>query len=197
MRPDRHRRRRPRSRGAGASRAISTWAALLLGERGGQCRAVLAPEVELPGQIERRQPIVVPALRQRLRRDEVVVALLFLGDRGAPGHFRDARGMRALALSQRPHSEPRLCEFEVRGALQRFIDEAIELRIAVGTPPPVPWPGRSRRGEGVRAAELLDLFHRRRRVHAGKLCAARAREEAGASSGLHDERAARGMAEGL
>ena len=141
--------------------------------RDGRCEgcAVLAPEIQFPGQIHRSQTIVVPALGQRLFRDEVVVALLLFRETRRTGHLRDARGMRALNLSHR-RVQPRLGKVEVRGTAQRLLDERIELRIPVGTPPSIPRPRRSRSCEGVRAAELLDLFHGRRRVHTGKRCAA-------------------------
>src|SRR4029077_4811795 len=78
---------------------------------------------------------------------------------------------------------------------QRLLHQPIELRITVGTPPSIPRPRRIRRGEGGRAAELLDFFQGRRRVHAGKLCAARACEEAGGEGSSHDGGAASGSTE--
>ncbi len=86
----------------------------LLGDCCSQCRAVLAPEIQFPGQIHRGHPVVVPALGQRGFRDEVVVALLLLRESGRAGHLRNERGMRALHLSHR-RVQPRPGEVEVRG----------------------------------------------------------------------------------
>src|SRR4029077_19276532 len=133
----------------------------------------------------------VPALGQRLFWDEVVVALLLFRETRRAGHLRDARGTRALNLSHR-RVQPRLGKVEVRGTAQRLLDERIELRIPVGTPPSIPRPRRSRSCEGVRAAELLRLFHGRRRVHAGELRAARGREEAASEHDLDDPPAGSG-----
>ena len=63
-----------------------------------QRRAVLAPEVQFPAQIQRRETVIVPSMRQRLRRDQVVVALPALveqdiaGDLGHPCRTGELRG---------------------------------------------------------------------------------------------------------
>ena len=138
----------------------------LLGDCGSQGRAVLAPEIQFPGEIHRGNPVVVPSLGQRSFRDEVIVALLLLGETGIAGHLRNARGVRALNLSHR-RVQPRLGKVEVWGTAQRLPDERIELRIPVGTPPSIPRPRRIRRGEGVRAAKLFHALNGWGRIQAG------------------------------
>ena len=68
----------------------------LLRESGCERRSVLAPEVQFPGQIQRRKTVVVPALWQGLTRNEVVVALLSFVEQGIAGHLGDTRRARAL-----------------------------------------------------------------------------------------------------
>ena len=99
--------------------------------------------------------------------------------------------MRALHLSH-GRMEPRPSEVQVRGIAQRLFDQRIELRVAVGKPPPLPWPGRLGPGKGFRAVELFNAFHRRRRFYVRKLRAAGARQETRRDQQLHCERAARG-----
>ena len=69
---------------------------LLLGEGRCQGGAVLAPEIQLPGEIERGLTVVMPALRQSLTRNEIVVGLLALGEIGLPGDLGEPCRARIL-----------------------------------------------------------------------------------------------------
>ncbi len=65
-------------------------------ESGCEGRSVLAPEIQFPGQIQRRKPVVVPALWQGLTRNEIVIALLAFVEQGIAGHLGKPRRARPL-----------------------------------------------------------------------------------------------------
>jgi hypothetical protein len=129
----------PRLGGVGLRRAG-------LGGGGGHGRAVLAPEVQLPAEVEAQEAVVVVALRHELRRDPQVVALLHLLDAGGGGEVRQAGG--ALARGQGlglAHAALGHGEGGRRG--QRLVDQLGELGVAVGGPPAIAGPFRGRGGQ--------------------------------------------------
>src|SRR5580692_8615707 len=135
----------------------------LLRDGGGQRGAVLAPEVELIGHVEGGGAIAVPAIWQRLPRYQEVVALLGLGDLGGRRHLRKPRGAGTLNL-RGGGLEACLGKVQVGGVLQCFVDESIELCVAVYVPPLIARPRRDGDCERVRAAELVDFLHSKGRV---------------------------------
>ena len=74
----RHRRRRSLVDSISRASAASACGGPRLGNGGRDRRAVLAPEVELPAEVQRDAAVVVVAVRHELRRDAEVVALLHL-----------------------------------------------------------------------------------------------------------------------
>src|SRR5581483_1968404 len=113
---------------------------------GGKRRAVLAPEVELPGEVERGTPVVVPALRRGRGRRQIVAALLLLGDRASGRYLRQRGGASDLCIGTRA-IEPRFRYSHGGGAIEGFGDQCVELWIAVVLPPGVGRPDRGGRGE--------------------------------------------------
>jgi hypothetical protein len=115
-------------------------------------------------------------VRQRLRRDQVVVALPALveqdvaGDLGHPCRTGDLSGGRGSRQSC-------LRKIEVRRRAQCLLDQCIELRVLIDLPPSIARPGRLRGGERLCAPELCNLFDGRRRVHARKLRTAPGRNQ--------------------
>ena len=121
---------------------------------GSQRRAIPAPQIQIPREIQGRTTIVVPALRRQRARRDVVVALLLLGDGrvrvdlGFRGGVRGLdHGLRALQSSHGHGDARRSCE--------RFVHERIELRIAIGLPPRIGRPLRGRPRERTLARILV------------------------------------------
>ena len=123
---------------------------------GGRCRqrgAVAAPEVELPAEVQRRAAVVVPAVGFLRAREQVVVAELFLGDRGVGAELRAQRGSRALG---RGFGQPqaRRCHRQVGRAAQGFIDQGLELGVAIAGPPALDRPVGLGRAQCLRALQV-------------------------------------------
>src|SRR5689334_12174635 len=97
-------------------------------------------------------------MRRDFARREIVVGLLLLVDRRIRTDLRFVRRARNLNECGRA-LETSLCDSQRGRTPQRFVDQRIELWIAIRRPPRVGWPGSIRRGERSIACILTDRLH--------------------------------------
>ena len=140
---------------------------LKLGGRRRERSAVLAPEVDLPGRVQRRLAIRVPPGKHGDIRREIVVAVALRATRGARTDLRPE--WRTRDFRHRPCTgDARLGNGKIGGIIERLGHQRIELRIAIAAPPvigrPVALAGCKRlRGREIFRGLLLVLLTKRRK----------------------------------